>query len=450
MKLRKAFLIASGIIILHLLVLSKLKFTAWPEMLLWPYLVLHGWMPYKDIAIAHTPLLIMGLSVFYKIFGSNIEQLRLFTWAVIIAGDLVVFWVVNKLRNAKTAVAALSLFVVLLTVFDANGLWFDLMLVPLSLFTYFLITNKKFLWAGTVWAVMFFTKQTAVWFLIPIGIEIWLNKKNYKRCALMFFYGTMLVLSVVILYLWVFGMLSYFYDWAIHFGIFILPKSQGQIQLPGIKSLVISMYPFLLFAPLIQKKRTDIALLVWAVAGGMGAYPRFEYFHFLPAIPFLSVAGGIFFSKPTKNRLFKFSRGLFIFGLFYLFAGYFLRNYNEGIRFYEQDVKDVVRYVKDNTSKGDKIFVLNWWDNIYSLSGTLPAARPWVPQLEWYQKLSDVQDMEAESLILSKPKMIIFKPYTSSGLSSFVPDKLYSYVAANYYVKETIDGIEILVQTDRN
>ena len=41
-----------------------MQFTAWPEMLAWPYLILKGFLPYKDIAIAHNPLLIFVLTKF--------------------------------------------------------------------------------------------------------------------------------------------------------------------------------------------------------------------------------------------------------------------------------------------------------------------------------------------------------------------------------------------------
>ena len=56
----------------HLFFLYLLKFTAWPEMLLWPYLITKGWLPYRDIAIAHTPLMLIDLSIFNKIFGFGI------------------------------------------------------------------------------------------------------------------------------------------------------------------------------------------------------------------------------------------------------------------------------------------------------------------------------------------------------------------------------------------
>jgi len=187
-------------------------------------------------------------------------------------------------------------------------------------------------------------------------------------------------------------------------------------------------------------------LLLWAVAGALGAYPRFEYFHFQPAVPYLAIATGIFFSgKFLKEKLIKIFLVVYALGSLYLFGGFFMRNFNEGIRFYESDVQDLVLYVKTNTNQGDKIFVMNWWDNIYALTDTLPAVDPWVPQLSWYTELPRIQEKMVNDLALSKPKIIILNPYSESGLSAYIPQKVFDYIIANYRLKQKLDGIEILI-----
>jgi len=76
MRKAKFFLVA--ILLLHVIFLLNLKFTAWPEMLFWPYLMLKGWLPYRDIAIAHTPVLLADLTIFFKIFGLGLLQLKIY------------------------------------------------------------------------------------------------------------------------------------------------------------------------------------------------------------------------------------------------------------------------------------------------------------------------------------------------------------------------------------
>ncbi len=438
----KIFLII--ILGINLFLLTQLKFTAWPETLLWPYLISKGWMPYKDIAIAHTPLMLTVLAVCYKIFGVGILQLKVFTWILILGIDLLIFGIVKKLWNVKSALIALSTFVFWQLFFDGNGLWFDLFMGAFVLFSYYLLKKKKYFWVGIFWALAFISKQTAVWFLLPIGLE--LTNKSLKPLV-EFIKGVVLTLILFILSLGAFGILPSFIDWAVKFGIFILPKAQGQIQLPDLKSLAVSIFPFLIFIPLIWKTgKKNLNLLLWAFAGGLGAYPRFEYFHIQPALPFLAMASAITLTDLKKNnKLIKIFIVFYALGSIYLFANFFMRNWGEGTRFFETDVSDVINYVKNNVKTGDTIFVMNWWDSIYPLTETLPATTPWVPQLSWYQEIPGVQDKEVEDLKTSKPKLILLQDYSGTGLASYKPQKVLDFIELHYDLKEKVDGINVLI-----
>ena len=123
-----------------------------------------------------------------------------------------------------------------------------------------------------------------------------------------------------------------------------------------------------------------------------------------------------------------------------------MRNYKEGTRFYETNVSNIVTFVNYNTKVGDRIFVLNWWDNIYALTGTEPSTRPWTPQLSWYMDIPGVQEKMMESLEKDPPRLIIYNPYTISGLSSYVPQKVYDFVTENYRIRQRVDNLEILIK----
>ena len=88
---------------------------------------------------------------------------------------------------------------------------------------------------------------------------------------------------------------------------------------------------------------------------------------------------------------------------------------------------------------------MNWWDNIYPLTDTLPAGDPWVPQLSWYMEIPGIQENMVKSLTISKPKFILLNPYSETGLSAYIPQKVYGYVNVNYKSERKIDGIEILI-----
>lgn len=439
-----------GILAVQIFLLVKLKFTAWPEMLLWPNLITKGWLPYRDIAIAHTPLMLSFLSIFFKIAGTGIVQLKLFTWGLILITDLLVFWLSAKIWNRKVALFSLIAFIFWSLFYDGNGLWFDLMLAPLALVTFYLLNKKNWFWAGAIWGIMFFTKQTAFWFLIPIGFDLLrqpLRSNPLKRTIKQFIAGLLTFLPVALGAIYIFKVLPDFFYWAIKYGIFILPRSSGQIQFPDLRTLLVAVLPFAIIVPFyLKKKSKSLNLVLWGFAGILGAYPRFEFFHFQPSIPFLAIASALAFSEFKKDKGFiKTFLTLYLIGSIFLFSNFLLRDWGEGVRFFETNVQDIVSYVKANTKPDEKIFVMNWWDSIYALSGTLPAVRPWVPQLPWYQDLPGIQEKEVADLMNAKPKMILLNSYTDAGLSGYIPKKVFDYVEANYTIKQKIDGIEILV-----
>ena len=265
-------------------------FTAWPEMLAWPHFILNGWLPYKDIAIAHNPLLIVVLTLFYKLFGVGITQLHIFTLLLIQVNYCLLFWITKKLYNKKTAICALSFYIPIELLFEGNGLWFDLALVPFALLLFYFLEKKKYLITGIIFALGFLTKQTFIYFLIPLILLNIKIKQNLLLNTKKFILGLSSVLLVFVLLLLSFGILDNFYFWAIKFGIFYLPHATGQIVLPTIRQLVVALFPFSIsiFSP---------TLLPWIISGAIGVYPRWELFHFQPALPFLAITFGIFISK---------------------------------------------------------------------------------------------------------------------------------------------------------
>ena len=440
-------MILLSLIFAHLLLLVNLKFTAWPEMLLWPYLITKGYLPYVNIAIAHTPHLLIHLALIYKIFGVGIMQLKISTWILIIATDIILFLVVKKIWNKKTADFAVFAYIIWQLFFDGNGLWFDLMLTPVALISFYLINRKKYFLSGIIWVCMLFTKQTAFWFLIPIIIEIFQTGKVRKVNLILFGLGISLTGLVFMFGLFLWGVFPDFINWAVKFGIFILPKSNGQILLPSLKNILVSVFPFLIFIPpIFDKKAKNKNLLIWVIAGGLGAYPRFEYFHFQPALPFLAMVTSEFFTKEFwKKPITKTFTVFYVIGCIYLFSGFFMRNFNEGVRFYESEVQNISTYIKANTEKDDKIFVMNWWDSAYAFSDRMPGVNLFVPQLPWYQEIPGVQENEVAELNLLRPKIVLIKPYSAVGLSAYKPAKVYGYVLENYKLKERINGIDVFI-----
>ena len=434
------------VLLFHLILLLTLKFTAWPEMTFWPYLMLKGWFPYRDIAIAHTPLLLADLTIFFKIFGLGLVQLKVYTWLLILATDFLLFWVAKIVWDKKIAILAVLFYVPLQIFYEGNGLWFDLALAPLALLIYYNLERKNYLWTGIWWGISFFTKQTAFWFLIPIAFTVLRAplKVQPLKVVKKFIIGAGLIGIISFISLLLLGIWGDFWVWAVKFGITRLPASSGQISFPTARQFVLAIMPVLLIVLTSLRLKQTRLILVWVLFAGLGVFPRWGLFHFQPALPFLALGLAITFFHLSKLKFIE--RTIFYIGLALILvfiSRQFVRDFRGGTRFYEAEVLKVAAYIRENSESDDEIYVANAWDSLYVLTDTIPGTRPHVPYLPWYLEIPFIQDAMAVSLEISQPKLIVQGEYQESGLGSYKPPHLNKFISENYELTDKIDGYEI-------
>jgi len=446
------------LILVHLFILAKTSFTAWPEMILWPYFLLKGLLPYRDIAMAHNPLLIFDLAFFYKIFGVSLLSLKIYSWLLVIITDFMLFFVAKKfIRNSKTTLLVLAFYVFWQPYFEGNGVWFDLVLAPLAILIFYSLHQKKLFLAGVLTGLSILTKQTAFLFLVPIFFTIWFLFEKKLKTIKEFLFG--LTLPFVLFFAWLFyqGIITDYYFWGVKFGSFYLPKSSGQIQLPTIKQLLSLSVPYaFVFLSILtfivnrarngEEKRKIILLIIWCFFTALGVYPRFGLFHFQPSLPFLALISGImisesslWFKKHKKAPLLIFL--VFIIGgSLYLQGRFYWLHWRKPDRFFEKETLEAASWLTKNTKRDEKIFILNSWDHLYALSGTLPAVSPWVPTLPWYLEYDKIQDGVVADLEVVKPNLIVFEPYRREGLGSYKPEMINRFLVENYELTKIVAG----------
>lgn len=404
-----------------------INFTAWPEMLAWPYLILQGWLPYKDIAIAHNPLMLLELSIFYKLFGVGILQLKIYTWLLILLNAGLLYFVVNHTKDdstnktpfgKKTGVISAILYILLVVVFEGNGLWFDLALTPYAILLYYLLVKKEYLFSGIVFVLGFLTKQTFIYLALPILIILIQNKKELFNNFKKLFIGSLIILVPFFVILQLFGILDDYYKWAIEFGIFYLPNVEGQIQLPSLNQF---LFATVFFLPLLFTK--DIILILFALTASLGVCPRWELFHFQPALPFIVIAFLNLISNKKINQYIKYIIVLIM--LTSLVIG-IKRQLGVNTRFFESDVKNVVTQVNNLNLEKRSLYVVNYWDNIYALTHTIPS-KPLIPYISWYLSYNDNLDNIVTNLKTEVPEVIVIgkREKTNNNLYDFI-DKYYS------------------------
>jgi hypothetical protein len=393
-------------------------------MLAWPYLILKGWLPYRDIAIAHNPLLLVVLTGFYKLFGIGITQLKVFTWGLIGLNAYLTYFVAKKLLNNKIGIFSALLYVVFSIVFQGNGLWFDLALTPFVLLLYFFVKENKYLYAGIVFALGFLTKQTFIYFFVPVVVYIFQKKSGLWSNLRHFFYGNIIVVTVFLLVLSGFRILDDYYNWAIKFGILYLPQATGQVVLPSLKQLSFALVPFLIFL-------FNLELLPWAIMGILGTYPRWELFHLQPGLPFLAIALTAFVF--SKRKLFL-RLGVLAVAILYMVYG-LGKQVGTNTRFFESDVKNVSTEILEKEYKN--IYVVNYWDNIYAFTNTTPVTKPLVPYIPWYLDFNNYKERILTDVKANSPDAIVI------GERDSIFPKLYEYIDKFYDCKIIEKKVEL-------
>src|SRR4030042_6988804 len=83
-------------LLVHLLLLINTRFTLWPEMVVYPYLVNNGFLLYRDIINPYPPFLTYFLTIFSKNVGYNPFSYQIFTWGIILLTDIVIYILSKK------------------------------------------------------------------------------------------------------------------------------------------------------------------------------------------------------------------------------------------------------------------------------------------------------------------------------------------------------------------
>jgi hypothetical protein len=186
-------------------------------------------------------------------------------------------------------------------------------------------------------------------------------------------------------------------------------------------------------------------LVVWSLFASFGAYPRFEMFHFQPALPFLAMATALFIVNLKKVKLSwgKYFLVGYVVLVLALVGRFVVREWGKETRFFEPEVLKIASLIKQADLDRKTIYVLNYWDSIYALTDTLPATRPLVPYLPWYLGYQNLEKGVYEEIVLARPEAIVRGKYAKSGLGSYRIPGLDDFIEKYYFSGATVGEVEI-------
>lgn len=410
----------ASLVVLHILILSQLRFEVWPEMLLMPYLMKNGFELYRDMVAPWTPGLMWILQGWFWLTGLSVWNLKFLTWLIIVIIDTLIYFVASRRWGKMSGIVALTSFVLLQPLFDGNGLWFDLAVVPLLLLA-FHFNNPLFL------APAFLIKQSVVW-LFPL---FW---KQWKRLAL----GIIGLIGLSMIYFWLKGNLGDYWFWAYDFTFRLFPRMPGHLDLGNWRNWALALAPFLLIGVMrvIRGIKRERAMgeepLVWAGLAILFALPRFGLFHFQPAIAFLALEIGSLYKYYKSYKNYKIYILISLMAVYLGFSWFRIikAQWQKPDRFLEQDAYQVATKMVLGIDRNQPVLLVNGPELAYVLSGRLPP-KPWLTQFPWFLELPGFQEKLVDKFKSQNLKQMLLFKYQNEGEfvpGSYKPVKLLEYI----------------------
>jgi len=438
---------------LHLILLFLTKFTLWPEMVVYPYLLNHGFLLYQDLINPYPPLFTVFLSSFTSFFGYTPIAMRILTYMVIVAIDILIFnFSMQFFKNRKAAIFNTLFFVLFSIPFGVNGLWFDLFQTPFILASiYFLVSAKKprnFPIALGLFTIAFFIKQQTIWILPVYGFYAFryyqLFKKDFGKIILQSAAAVVILTLANLGLVMAFGTYPEFISWTVIFPFFKAKDLPGYILLPTLSQVLLIAVLLISFVPSVIKHKSNIGIYATAVLLLPFAYPRFDYFHLVPFVAVLSLLASSNFKGPALRGL---PQGRSLFLLFFIPVIIFsLKQYKADLgfktRFFEPEIYQAAQQISQKTKPADLLYLQNSPDQLLVLSGRLPV-KPWADEFPWYLEYENTQKKVQEAVENGKPDFVVSYPYaqgTKFQLGAYQPVMIASYIEKNYKVISKISG----------
>ncbi len=435
-----------GTLIIHLIILVNLQFTAWPEMTSYPYLLNNGFDIYKDIALPYVPILVLILSSIYNLFGYSLQTLQIFTWTIILFCDFLIFLISLKILGKKLLACLPVVFYVLVqSVSEGNMLWFDLATTPFILIVLVALIYfngwKKFFLIGFFLMMASLVKQQVAVAFLPVTAYL-LMTKEWKNIFLLML-GTSIPALGVLAYIFSQNIWDDFLFWTVTVPAVWYPRFPGYSSLPTMKE---ALATFFLFTPgvLLALKyfnKLDLGerlTFLTFIALFITAFPRFAFFRLQPAMAVYFVLLVILL-KQTKIKFILFTP-IIIFLLFSL--TWAMPTVNLSPRFYGLSDLALTSDLKKYLRPQDYTYLLGISSTQYVLTATLPP-KPWIDNYVWYMEIEGMQEKLINGL-KEKEIMYIFVLPPQKGqwfeLGTYQPQQVTDYIKQNYHIVGSIRG----------
>lgn len=453
------------LLLIHMVTLSKLTFTAWPEIFSYPYLFSHGFTFYKDFIMPYPPGLVVFLTGIFNIFGFTPEALKITSWGLILTTDILLFVILRKiLKSDLTALYFLGVYILLQSFLEGNMLWFDFAtIIPLLLAFLFSLKwleesyARNLFWIGFFLTLAVLVKQTAGIFLLGFLGFFYLSRGiRGIREIRGFLVGALVAGIPLAVYLIFAGSFVPFWNWVLVYPLIEWSKFPGYVDFIVPKRyilvVVLLLLPMVLAltARKIFKEKVFLLSLLFLALALIAVYPRFSFFHLQPAIAFAVITSSVVFAAMSKKL--KIAHTVIIIAAtIAIIKIVFPVNFSEPVRFYGEGERRLSKEISALVEPGGRVFLLGLDSSLYVYSKTLPP-KNWSDNFGWYLEIPGVQEWVLEGLENDRPLKILwrtpsFGPWFKPGV--YQPEKVVNYINLHYDKdKELEPGLSVWIKKD--
>ncbi len=361
-------------------------FYIWSEGVYHPWLLLNGFVMFRDSVWDRASFDLYALAGFYKIFGLSLLNFQIFIFlSQAIIGILMFLLLYKKsflLTTASYVIYCILAFLVYGTVNQPAEILLGLLTFLTFLFFWEYVEKKdiKFLFfAGLTTGFSLITKQTSLFIFVSTLLLLFIfSKKNLKNTLFAFLLGSAFP---VLVYAGYFALNNGLYD--LYFSTIYMPLVPYRQSAPigdlqeGIRILGLHLaiiIPFLFVKIKIIPKPVKVSLILFILSLIPTLLPSFWSYRLISALPLFSVMISAFLIwgytilKERKNYLMK---GIFTFGVIAFlvqFGSYFTQSTqyvsdNGGFVWrkyqmdgYSENEIGVSEWLRNNTAKNERVF----------------------------------------------------------------------------------------------
>lgn len=450
-----------------------LPFFAWTTGIVRSWLIMHGYLPYRDFTWMRAPFDLFFLSNWFKVFGAKPESYQLLIFTILVVISIIVYFTTRDISPRIKFIPYLFFIIFLFPLFQNPemgeafvGLWSILLFVNV-----FLYLNKRNVYilmiTGLISGISLITKQNSggliIIMMITIILDTYLQKKGLfiyvKRC---FFYILGLSIPILLLisyFLYHGGLGEFLYD-----SIFIVLGPYRKYPLPPGFSIGEGLWieaayfallvPFLIFHKdlrLSTQKVVFLTLLIIALFPSL--LPSYISYRAFTSFPIMAIIVGynayLFINNQNKNsRTIKRFIILISFLAFILLSLRFIPSYissysnqeiklNNFIKDYGKPEYEVIDWIKKNTQKDEKIMSFTS-DIVYFSSNRFPKNK-YMDSQPFTLLYTD----SAETYIKNPPKIFVIDQLTIDTFPDLKKWKFLNYLKNNYSLKKQFETLKI-------